>query len=352
MSNTFNNLESLGAIRTKLNANILTVENELTTKVYNYTTGADNASGNVTAQTVNSITDNTKTFIVNQWAGYAVKMITATGEEDYAVVASNTATQLTFDDNHAGFTFTSYRILSTFNVEDMTSVIAFTVTNDAAIVLPDVTTITDRSLTTIYLEVADGTKGVVTLCRGTQRQRGHKYGKLIYRYEMVSLLSHNTASPYWDIASLENIKRYGSLETNANISIASASYVPIIPFANGVLGQSRRFTTKNVSGISWLKYESIAALDFRLSGSIPVQRGGGGGTSLVEFKVRVKRFATGLNEDTTITAIASFSADNTQTIPIDIPFLIQPYDEITLIARRNSGTITMLSGASFVFTEM
>lgn len=351
MSNTFNNLESLGAIRSQLNSNTLKVENDLTLKTFDFTTGADNSSGNVTSQTANSITDNTKNYTVNQWAGYAVRIATSTMEEDYAIIASNTATTLVFDDNHRGYTFSTFRILSTYTITTVPIIVAVNMTNDAAVILPDVTLINNRSDLKVYLETSNNTSGVVTLCRGTQRQRGLKYGKLIYRGEWVELISHQTASPHWDIASLEGVKRYGSIEVTSPISVASATYQTLFTPGNITLRQSRRFSLITKSGISWLKYESIVNQDFRLSGSLTSTRTGGG-TTTISYKIRIRRFSTGLTEDTDIASVDRFASAGTTTIPIDIPFSLEPYDELTLIGLRDAGTVTLDAGSSLIFTEM
>jgi len=353
MSNVFNNGESLFDIRTRINNNTLTVEETLTTKPYEYTAGADNASGPVSSQTSNSVTDGIANYITDQWIDYVVELTTVAGEVDYAVVLSNTQTKLTFDDDHAGYTFASYRIMSTFEVEDMTSLISFDVrTNEAALILPDVSSINNRDYTRIYLELSNNDKGLIIICRGLQRQRGLKWGKLIYKYELVELTAHQTVVPHWDILELENIKRYGSIETNINLPVNTVTYAEILTAGSvDLLPQSKRFDLVSDGGVDWLRYQSIIQQDFRLSGSIPINRTGGG-TSSVEVKVRIKRFSTGLDEDSTSTIIAQFGNDDTKTVPVDISFTLDPYDQITLIAERDTGTVTILSGASFIFTEM
>lgn len=352
MSNTFLNGESLGSIRGKLNANTLATE-QLIVKTNDYTASVDQDSGNVTAQTANSISDNTKVWTTNQFVGSVVKMVTSAGEEDYGVVASNTATTLTLDDNHLGYTWASYRIMSTFTLTEINSINSFNITaNDCALVLPSVALVDERTFVQAYIENSNnGDHKAVIVCKGTDRQRGRKWGALIHRYESVTLWSHYLGVNHWDILNLENVKRFAALSTTGNISIASATYVPILTFASTSLPESRRYTLKNVGGIGWLKYESIVTTEIKVDGILPIQRTGGG-TSLVELTIRRKRFSDSAIIDSTIKTIANFSGDETKTIPISIPIEIEPNDEITLLARRDAGTIVLLSGATLLVTEM
>lgn len=352
MSNTFVDKESLGSIRAKLNANTLATE-QMIVKSYDYTASVDQDSGNVTSQTANSITDNTKVWTTNQFVGSVVKMTSAAGEEDYGIVASNTATALTLDDNHSGVTWASYRILSTFTVQEINSIISFNITaNDCALVLPSVALVDERTFVEAYVELSNnGDHKVAVVCKGTDRQRGRKWGTLIHRYESVTLWAHQLGVNHWDILNLENVKRFANLTTTGSLSIASATYTPILSFASVSLPYSRRYMLKNVGGIGWLKYESIVMTQLSIDGSLAIQRTGGG-TSLVEVTVRKKRFSDSAIIDNVVRTVANFSGDETKTIPISLTIDIEPNDEITLIARRDAGTINLLTGSSILITEM
>lgn len=346
---TFNDGAAYSTVRDIINQNS-TANNNQAVKSNEYTTSAELDSGTVTSQTANTITDAGQSWVANVYAGKVVRMLTANGEEDYGIIQSNTADTLTLDDNHANLTFTTYSIIYTVELPEVNSITAFNVTDYGAIVLPLVASLPDVSPVQVFLETSDGTKGLIVMCSGTDRQRGLKWGKLIYRYESVELLS-DISNDHWDINALEGIKRYGSFATNTDLAITSAVYQEVLTTGTIDLGQARRFSILTDGGTDWLKYDSIISQDFRLSGAIPIQRSGGG-TSLVELKIRVKRFATGLDEDSVIKTLAEFNGDDTKTIPIDIPFSLQPYDQITLIAQRDAGTINILTGASLIFSEM
>jgi len=348
----FNNLESNLSIRTKLNENTIETEKLIVKDQYVVAT-ADLASGSVTSQTSDSITDTSKSWTVNQFADKGVRLLTADGGIDYAIVASNTATQLVFDDTHAGFTFATYRILSTFEIESINSVVGVDIeSNDCAVILPDLDTTENRKFVRVYLEKSlNNGKRAAIICRKTQKQLGRKFGFLNYRSEAVQFWSHLLAPSHWDILSIENVKRYTSATVNADTEVTSTSYVVAFPFANLTQGTQRRFETKNVSGNFWFKYLSITPLTMQMSGALIVTRSGGG-SSTVEVAVRIKRSATGLVVDSDDAVKIKFSGDSSQTVPITIPFDLEPYDEVTVIAKRDSGTVTFELGSNLLIKEM
>jgi len=349
---TFNNLESLGSIRTKLNTNILDTE-KLIVKNIDFVAGADLASGTVTSQRANAITDNTQSWSTNQFTNKGLMLITATGEIDYAIVASNTATTLTLDDNHTGYTFATYRILSTFEVTEPNTIASVNIeANDCAVLLPDLNSFEERKFIKVYVEKSfNNGKRAPIICRGTQRQRGQKYGFLNYKYEGVEFWSHYLGVRHWDILSLDNIKRYISGVVNVDTAVTNTTYAVAFPFASVTTGTRRRFDSMNVSGGYWFQYKSITPLSMLMDGALVVTRTGGG-SSIVEFAVRIKRFATGVTVDSAATIKAKFSGDETKTIPITLPFDLEPYDEVTIVARRDAGTISIEAGSNFLIKEM
>lgn len=352
MSNTFINGESLASVRAKLNLDTLDNEKQKVKNI-DYVAGADKTSGSVTGQASNSITDSTKSWTVNQFAGSVVRMVTAGGTEDFGIVQSNTSTSLVLDDNHAGYTFATYRVLDTLTATTINTIYSFNITgNDCGFVLPLVANLENRTFIKAYVEVAtDSSKKVAIVCKGADRQRGRKFGFLQNRYEAVDLWVHQLAPNHWDLLAFENIKRYAAIGLNANQSVASTTYVNIVPHANAIADRLRRFDLLNISGTGWLKYQSISSLDFHASGSIIVTRSGGG-ASVVEVALRIKRFATGLTEETTKTAKVRFSGDSTQTAGLDIDFTLNPYDEVTIVAKRDAGTVTIEAGSNVVISEM
>jgi hypothetical protein len=349
---TFNNLEGLGSIRTKLNTNILDTE-KLIVKKNDVIAGADLASGTVTSKTANTITDNTKSYSTNQFANKGIMLITANGELDFGIIATNTATVLTLDANHANFAFATYRILSTFEIPTINSITGVTFTaNDCAILLPALATTEDRKFVKVYAEQAnnDG-KLAAIICRNSDKQRGQKFGFLQNIYEGVEFWSHDFGVKHWDILALENVKRFISGTINTNTAVANTAYTVAFPFANITTATRKRFDPLNVSGGYWFQYKSITPLTMVMDGALIVTRSGGG-SSLVEFAIRIKRFSTGVTEDSTNTIKARFSGDETKTIPITLPFDLQPYDEVTIIARRDAGTIVIEAGSNILIKEM
>ena len=349
---TFNNLEVQSSVKNKINTAINATE-KLIVKSIDFTATADFASGTVTSQTSNSITDSGKAWTTNQFVNKGVRLITATGEIDYAIVASNTATQLVFDDAHAGFTFASYRILSTFEITQVNSITSVGIlSNDCAILLPDLTTLSNRVFIKVYLEQSNNNgKRAAIICRGTQRQRGMKYGFLNYKYEGVEFWKHDLVVLHWDILQLDNIKRYTSATMTVDTPITSATYTTILPFATSTVGDQRRFEAFNRSGILWFKYMSITPLSLNVNATFNITRSGGG-SSIVDITVRVKKFVGGTIVDSTNRGFAKFSGDDTKPITISIPFTVDPYDEITIIAKRDAGTVVIEDGSNFLIKEM
>ncbi|HEY8208205.1 MAG TPA: DUF11 domain-containing protein, partial [Myxococcaceae bacterium] len=56
-------------------------------------------TGTVTARTANTLTDNTKNWVTNQWVASTVTVLTGVGAGQQRIIISNTATQLTVDAN-------------------------------------------------------------------------------------------------------------------------------------------------------------------------------------------------------------------------------------------------------------
>ena len=349
---TFNNGDSNLDIRTKLNAN--TVETEkLIVKAFDFTATTDLASGSVTSQGASSITDNTKVWTVNQFAGKGVMLVTSAGEVDYTRIASNTATVLTFDVAHAGYTYATYRILPSFEVTNINSIVAVNIlANDCAIMLPDVNGVENRKFIKVYLEQSNNNgKRAAIICYGDQKQRGVKYGFLNYKYESVEFWSHLVTPNHWDILSIENVKRYSGVTVITNSPVTTTGYATMLPFANVTLDTTRRFEARNMSGAFWFKYMSITALTMTIGGPMIITRTGGG-TSVVTIAVRIKRFIGGATEDTTKDCIVKLSGDSTQTVSPQITFDLQPYDEVTMIVKRDTGTIVIEAGSSVTVKEV
>jgi hypothetical protein len=167
----------------------------------------------------------------------------------------------------------------------------------------------------------------------------------------VTLWAHLLGVPHWDILNLENVKRFANLTTTADLPINSATYANILSFSSASLPFARRFDLIDLLGIGWLKYKSIVTTQLSISGSLVVSRTGGG-SSLVEITVRKKRFSDGAIIDSTVSTLGKYSGDETKTLPLDITLEIEPNDELTIIAKRDAGTINLLSGSSIVIREM
>jgi hypothetical protein len=223
--------------------------------------------------------------------------------------------------------------------------------NDCAILLPDLSGVENRKFIRVYLEKSNNNgKRAAIICRGTQRQRGFKYGFLNYKYEVVDFWSHLIAPNHWDILALENIKRYSYATVNTDTPITTTAYALAIPFANVTQGISRRFEVRNISTFAWFKYMSITQLTMLVNGSVVIERTGGG-SSTVSVAVRVKKFVGGTIIDSD-PCVMKFSGDDIKPLPITIPVVLDPYDEVTIIAKRDAGTVTIEIGSVILIEEV
>jgi hypothetical protein len=88
-----------------------------------------------------------------------------------------------------------------------------------------------------------------------------------------------------------------------------------------------------------------------LTGALSVEKSGGGAASIVNITVRVKR---GLDtiDFTDSEAITRLPANDIKSVPLLILLELQKNDEITIIAKRDTGTINILDGSTFTIAEI
>lgn len=82
-----------------------------------YDADTETSDGYATGGSSTTLVDSTKTWIVNQWAGFRIRIIAGTGVGNEFAITSNTATTLTY--SAPGFTAdatTKYMIMSTFGI--------------------------------------------------------------------------------------------------------------------------------------------------------------------------------------------------------------------------------------------
>jgi hypothetical protein len=325
----------------------------LTYKGVDYAPTANLLNGTATSNTNNSLTDSTKTWTVNQWVDKVVRIVDANEAEEYCLVLSNTADTLTFDCASEGLTAVTYEILTTYYAGEPQTIYAFDIRLAyGALVMPTVATVKERSRYKVYNELANnGDFKTIVMCRGLDRLRGNKYLSLDHKHEGADLYVHYFGSDHYDILNIDAVKRYASVRVNASLSVASATYANIMTYASINHLDAKRFIKRDIGGIYWLKYKSLVTTKMLLTGALSVEKSGGGAASVVSITVRVKRGEDTI-DFTDSEAITRLPANDIKSVPLSILLELQKNDEITIIAKRDSGTINILDGSTFTIAEI
>ena len=316
-------------------------------------TTADIYTGTATSNTSTTMTDSTATWEVDEWADKVVKLTSTTDADDYCLILSNTSDTLTFDCENDVFTVETYNVLETYYADKPQSIYAFDIRNAyGAIVMPSAIDRIERSRYKIYNEMANNVDyKAVVMFRGADRARGSKYFTLDHKHEGADLYVHYFGTPHYDILNIEEVKRYASVMVNTDLSIASTTYAPILTFASINNLDAKRFKAKDRSGIYWLKFKSIIATKMLLQGSLSIEKEGGGVPSVVEISVRLNRDGT-IIDLTDSATVVRLPVNDIKAVPLLIYLDLQKDDELTIIAKRDSGAISLLTGSTFTLLEL
>ena len=198
--------------------------------------------GQVSSGTINSFTDETAEWQINQYVDKVVKLQKQGGTDYcYGVVKSNTSNTITLDHDLLMIPCSEceYKIIDTLvlTVADLNKIIAIDNFNyDLGVVLPKVTTAIERKIFHIYIERSNnGNNNVIIMGRLTDYQLGAKYGTLTYNGEGVTIYAHSWNSLldqeanryHWDIVNLQGIQRLGSGYWSDDEQIISETLIPI-----------------------------------------------------------------------------------------------------------------------------
>lgn len=303
-------------------------------------------TGNVTAQTPNSITDNTKAWIVDEFKDKAVKLDTGVVAE-YAIVLSNTEDTLVFDDvllNPAA----SYSIIDSLvvNPSDLDCIIALDIIDACcAVILPLSTVSIERGYVHAYIERAvNGLYKAPIMCRGTQRQAGQKYGTLEHQGEGVRLHAHMWGVPHWDIIQTYNITRLASAYWTVPQTVNSSSWAPVLGM---IADKAKRFTLDS----GWFRYLSLLPRMLKVTFTANITKSGGVGDMDISI---AKRDAAGVI--TFLDYIQSSSrfgsgVGNT-TITVDLLVELTYRESLVAIAQRSGGTFQIDPGSNLIIEEL
>jgi hypothetical protein len=322
-----------------------------------FTPTAPLSTGSATGGTLTTLEDTTATWEPNQFADKGIR-IKRNGGADYewAIILSNTATVLTFDDDliFAPCPLCTYEIVDTLVLtsEQMPLIAALDLRdNNAAVILPNSTPENERKYCHVYIEMAvNGDKSAGVICRGTERQLGAKNGELLARGEGARLYAHQWITPHWDVLQVFNVKRFANGFFSINEPVASDIFIPV--GANLDYDNIRRFIPYERGGINYLRYTSLFQREFVLKFSCTVNKSGGVGEMSISFAKRdgVTGVLTLLTTRQATTRFASGAG--IADLIVEVPVLLKRNDEIVPIALRTSGTFAISAGSAVSVLEL
>lgn len=306
--------------------------------------------------TITTLTDNTAIWEVDSLVDKVVCIV-----KDsicyYAVILSNTPTQLTFDDNLEIIpnSLTSFRILNTLVIDDsnMDLLVALDILdNECAVLLPLAVTAIERRYIHTYIETAiNGFYRVPIICRGTDRQAGNKYGTLEHKGEGVKLQAHTWYSGHYDIIQTYNIKRYASGYFDTNESVTSTSWQIVGNIGNLIYDNYKRFVEKEISGKNQLTYTSLLMRDFSVKFNANVIKTGAGGELEISIAVYDKETDTIIYLDDRVSTTLFGGGEGVRVISVTVPVELIKSDRVLLVSRITTGTFSIGAGSTVEIVE-
>ena len=324
--------------------------------------------GNVTSGTINTLTDDTAEWEVNQWVDKVVKLYKVDGSDFcFGLVLSNSVDTLTFDLDLLTIPCEScgYTILDTFvlSSEDLNKIIAIGIFDyNIGIVLPKVTHEIERKYIHSYIERSNnGDHTAVMMSRSDDYQLGAKYGNLNYNGEGVTLYAHtwdnnndtegDDARPHWDIVNLQGIQRIASGYWDNNELITSDTPSPY--GANIVFDTLRRFTDLIVNSNYYVRYTSLIQRKFFVQLVVTIFKSGGGvGEATAQLGI-IRAGSTELEILTKRYVTTRFGAgEGYENLNLNVPLLLNRNDQVIAIFSRTAGTMSVMKGSTINIFEV
>lgn len=318
----------------------------------------DYYSGGISSSDENSLTDENANWEGDEWIDKVVRISRHEFEEClFAIIQSNTSDTLFFD--HP-IEFTScpnctYSIIPTYvvDIKQLPVIIAMDIRqNHGAVVLPKVDLEAERKSIHVYVELSSNGQYICPVIgRQNDFQVGVKYGTLEHFSEGVRLYAHNWGVPHWDVINAYNIKRFAAGLWTANEPVTSSSWQLLSANEELEFDFLKRFVPIDRTGNRWIRYTSLLPKDFFINFTAEIQKTGAGGE--LSISVAKKSGTDGTIEylDTRKSTTAFGGGDGRDSISVEIPVQLERNDEIIPVARRTSGTFSVLSGSSFKVIE-
>ena len=317
------------------------------------------ATGIVTSTIDNTLTDNSKSWTINQFADKVIRISRNGGEDfQFAIVQANTSNTLILDSEPVATILPDddFLIMDTIVLtnDDLNIILALDISQgNVGVILPLVSDLNERKYVHAYVEKSNGSFNAPIICRGTNTQLMQKYGTLEYYQEGVRLYSHRYLIDHWDILSTFGVSRYTFGYFSNPIAITDTAFQRVsLVDTDFTIDSKRRFSRKIYDGSTWLRYTSLFRRTFRVNTTIHFDKTGGGAT-VADVSLAVYRKSTDTVEvlDHRIST-ARLTVEGQATVTLISPVDLSFGDMVIPVVRRDSGTIVVQAGSHFDITEI
>lgn len=312
---------------------------------FEITSVAPVVTGTVTSGTDNTLTDSTKTYIVNQYANFVVEKTTVGGEKEQRVILSNTvAGQLTVRDNWtvnpaAGDTF---KIITTtiITAYNLGSIYRFNLSSgyDHALILPAVNDTFNRAFCEFYIEGHSGSAVLHKFPATGQLIQNQPKTEMVTDRELVRLLSHASGTFHWDVENSVGLDAFGEATWLPQV-ITTTQTTPRPLDGNLTINLIRRFSPVNVGGSLWAKYTSSIKKKFRFQVVCDITLNGTP-SSVITIAIRYYNAAAGTTTDIIVPGSSIPIAGNGTRNVFVLSKLIElnPNDRFQIVHYNNNNT--------------
>lgn len=314
-------------------------------RYFEITSIAPVVTGTVTAGTSYTLTDSSKTYVLNQYANYVVEKTTIGGEKEQRVIISNTiAGELTVRDNWtvipvAGDTF---KIITAtiITADNLGSIYRFNLSSgyDHALILPKVTDTFNRAFCEFYIEGHANGAVLHKFPATGQLIQGQPKTEMVSDRELVRLLSHASGTYHWDVESTAGIDAFGEAVWAPQVITANQT-TPTPLNGNLTINLIRRFAPVNVGGSLWAKYTSSIKRKFRFQVVCDITLNGTP-SSIITIAIRYFNAAAGTTTDIIVPGSSIPIAGNGTRNVFVLSKLIElsPNDRFQIVHYNNNNT--------------
>lgn len=302
-------------------------------------------TGTVTAGTANTLTDSSKTYVLNQYANFVVEKTTVGGDKEQRVILSNTtAGQLTVRENWtvtpvAGDTF---KIITAtiITADNLGSIYRFNLSSgyDHALILPTVNDTFNRAFCEFYIEGHANGAVLHKFPATGQLIQGQPKTEMVADRELVRLLSHAAGTYHWDVESTAGIDAFGEAVWSPQV-ITTTQTTPRPLDGNLTINLIRRFAPVNVGGSLWAKYTSSIKRKFRFQVVCDITLNGTP-SSVITIAIRYFNAAAGTTTDIIVPGSSIPIAGNgTRNVFVLNKLLeLNPNDRFQIVHYNNNNT--------------